>query len=161
MKLNPEFYKNDTHTVAKGLLGKVLCREQDGILLKGRICEVESYLGTIDRACHAYNGKRGKKNESLYCDGGTMYVYFIYGMYYCFNVVTRSKEFPEAVLIRGLVPLEGTELLCLNRYNKNSQDVSKKQLENLCNGPGKLCKAFNITKEQDGLNLFGEKIYII
>lgn len=141
MILSQDFYFQDTKTVAKELLGKILhikigTREQ-----KARIVETEAYLGIDDPACHTFNGRNTPRVRSMYLDGGHSYVYLIYGMYYCLNVVTRTSEFPEAVLIRGVEPLEAAPQL-----------MKKKDFKT--NGPGKLCKHYGITKDHDGLRLW-------
>lgn len=140
--LPQEFYKQDTVTVAKELLGKVLCiRHDKGEIQKCRIVEVEAYLGTEDAACHTFGDRRTERTKSMYLDGGHVYVYFIYGMYYCLNVVTRSQEHPEAVLIRAVEPLP-----------QHHPPLKKKDMKT--NGPGKLCKFYNITREDDGARLW-------
>ena len=105
VQLPQTFYQRDTHIVARELLGKVLVRRWRGKFLTGRICEVESYVGEDDKACHAAKGKT-KRNEVMFGQAGLAYVYLIYGMHHCFNIVTEEKGFPAAVLIRGL---EGVE----------------------------------------------------
>ncbi len=141
MILPQDFYFQDTTTVAKSLLGKILHIKITDKEYKARITEVEAYLGVEDRAAHTFGGRNTERVRSMYLDGGHSYVYFIYGMYYCLNVVTRTAEHPEAVLIRGVQPLE---IL--------SQGVKKKDIKT--NGPGKLCKHYGITKAQDGLKLW-------
>lgn len=91
MIIQKEFYDKSALEVAKELLGKVLVREVDGKILKSRIVETESYIGAIDKACHAYNGRRTKRTEILYDEYGLSYVYFIYGLYHCLNVVTNKR----------------------------------------------------------------------
>ena len=105
MIISKEFYNRSALEVAQDLLGKVLVREVDGKILKGKIVETEAYIGAIDKACHAYNGRRTKRTEILYEDAGVSYIYFIYGLYHCFNVVTNKKDVAEAVLIRALEPI--------------------------------------------------------
>jgi DNA-3-methyladenine glycosylase len=140
--LPQEFYFNDTETVAKKLLGKILCyRNPEGEILKGRITETEAYLGIEDAAAHTFGGRRTERNKSMYLDGGHSYIYFIYGMYYCLKVVTKTHEHPEAVLIRALEPVQKGE-------------VSTKKKDLKTNGPGKLCRYLGLTKEQDGLKMW-------
>ena len=88
MRLGRDFYNRDTLTVAKELLGKVLVRKINGVTLKGKIVETEAYIGAIDKASHAYGGKRTNRTETLYSDPGTVYVYIIYGMYHCLNLIS-------------------------------------------------------------------------
>ncbi len=152
MKLNREFYTRDTLSVAKDLLGKILVHKTEEGTVKGRIIEVEAYLGKSDAACHSYKANPFGRTNVMYGDGGYSYVYFIYGMYYCFNVVTNKKDIPEAVLIRAVHPLEGIELMKERRKTE--------KLNNLCSGPGKLCIAFGIDKSCYGLDLCGDKLYI-
>ena len=118
------------------MLGSVLeCETEDG-LASGIIVETEAYLGEHDLACHAAAG-RTARTEALYGPPGTSYVYFIYGMYWCFNAVTRDVDLPSAVLIRALEPLDGIALMQKRRPRiKNEVDLT--------NGPGKLCKALGI-----------------
>lgn len=160
MKLDRKFYGRDTLTVAKELLGKVLVHHIDGHRLKGKIVETEAYLGVIDKAAHSYGGKRTKRVETMYGLPGTSYVYLIYGMYYCFNIVTKEEGVPEAVLIRGIEPLEGIEQMALNRYEKSYGKLTKYQRNNLTNGPGKLSMAFNIDKTLDKEDLCKNRLYL-
>ena len=97
-KLIRDFFDRDTLTVARDLLGKYLVRRVDGDLLSGRIVETEAYIGAIDRACHAYGGRRTPRTETLYAPPGTAYVYLIYGMYHCLNFVTEGEGVAAAVL---------------------------------------------------------------
>lgn len=143
MILPQEFYFKDTKSVAKSLLGKVLNIKTNGKNQKARIVEVEAYLGISDPACHTFENRRTRRTKSMYLDGGHTYVYFIYGMYYCLNFVTRTKEHPEAVLIRAVEPLNG--------------ETQTKKKEIKTNGPGKLCRYYNITKDHDGLCLWKKK----
>lgn len=105
-RLTSDFFDAPTETLAVALLGKVLCRKtEQNETLRGKIIETEAYLGEIDPACHSYGGKRTARNEPTYGPPGTAYVYFIYGMYYCFNI--SSRESGACVLIRALEPLTG------------------------------------------------------
>ena len=130
------FYQRETEIVAREMLGTVLeCETEDG-LTSGIIVETEAYLGEHDLACHAAAG-RTARTEPLYGPPGTSYVYFIYGMYWCFNAVTREVDLPSAVLVRALEPLEGIPLMHKRRPRiKNDIDLT--------NGPGKLCTALGI-----------------
>lgn len=141
MILPQDFYFQDTETVAKSLLGKILHIKLGPKEQKARIVEVEAYLGIEDPACHTFGGRNTQRVRSMYLEGGHSYVYLIYGMYHCLNVVTRTTEFPEAVLIRAVQSLEAVPHL-----------MKKKDFKT--NGPGKLCKYYEITKEQDGLRLW-------
>ena len=119
------------------MLGAILeCRTREGVA-SGRIVETEAYLGEHDLACHAAAGRTGR-TDPLYGPPGIAYVYFIYGMYWCFNAVTRAAGEPSAVLVRALEPLTGIELMRERRGTRSRRDVD------LTNGPGKLCKALGI-----------------
>jgi len=161
-KLSKSFYLDDTLTVAKNLIGKYIVRKKDKEQLVLKITETEGYIGMIDKACHAYKGKRTARTESLFLEGGAAYVYLIYGMYYCLNVVTEPKDIPCAVLIRGGELVPGSDLNGLSRirYGKAYNELSPYQLKNFANGPGKLCKALDITKEFDKISLMSESLYI-
>lgn len=160
MKLSREFYNRNTLVVAEELIGKILVRECNGKRIAGRIVETEAYLGIIDKAAHSYGGKRTPRLEPMYGEPGFSYVYFIYGMYFCFNVVTREKGVPEAVLIRGLMPVEGFNEMSINRYKTTYDEITKKQINNLCNGPGKLCIALSLDKSLNREDLCGNTLYI-
>lgn len=152
LKLPLNFYKRDTVVVAKELLGQKLVHILNGERIAGIITEVEAYLGAKDKACHTYNYRRTPRTETMYLNGGVSYIYFIYGMHYCFNVVTQSKGIPEAVLIRSIKPCEGIETMQKLR--------KQKALTNLTTGPGKLTQALGITKKQDGLRLNSKTLFI-
>ena len=142
--MNHAFFRQDTVELARKLLGCLLIhRTLDGVA-GGMIVETEAYVGAIDKACHAYRN-RSERTEIMYHDGGYAYVYFIYGMHHCFNVVTGPEGEGNAVLIRALEPVTGLELMQRRRNTKSVQ--------NLCNGPGKLCQALAITKNEYGLDL--------
>ena len=132
-----EFYTRATELVARDLLGAVLeCRTRDGVT-SGRIVETEAYLGEHDLACHAAAG-RTARTDPLYGAPGIAYVYFIYGMYWCFNAVTRGEGEPSAVLVRALEPLAGIDVMRERRAVRSRRDTD------LTNGPGKLCQALGI-----------------
>lgn len=158
--LNSAFYERDTLTVAKDLIGKYLVRKYDDTYLVGKISETEAYIGAIDKACHAYGGKKTERTQTLYREGGTCYVYFIYGMYYCMNVVTEKENQPAAVLLRGVEIVEGQELAAKLRYGKAFHELSSYQKMNMSNGPGKLCNALAITKKENNENFFGNDFFI-
>lgn len=151
-KLNQSFYLQPTLKVARELLGKIIVRQLDGKILAGRIVETEAYVGENDPACHAYGGMT-PRNKIMYLPGGHAYVYFTYGMHYCFNVVTEKEGFPAAVLIRAVEPIEGIEIM---KKFRNTDDIY-----NLTNGPAKFCQAFKIDKSLNGVSLLGDEIFII
>ena len=139
------FYDRDPALVARELLGAVLeCRSADGVT-SGRIVETEAYVGPHDPACHAVFGNT-PRTRSLFAPAGTSYVYLIYGMYWCFNAVTREEGFGSAVLVRALEPVEGESLMHARRPRVRSR-------HDLTNGPGKLCLALGIDRAHDGLDL--------
>ena len=132
------FYDRDTEVVARDLIGRVLECTRDGVTCRGIISETEAYLGEHDPACHAAVG-RTKRTAGLYGPPGTAYVYFIYGMYWCVNAVTRAEGLPSAVLIRGVHPVDGVEAMA-QRRGKGRRIAPHA----LTDGPGKLCVAFGI-----------------
>ena len=139
------FYARETELVARDMLGAILeCRTPEGIA-SGRIVETEAYLGEDDPACHAAVG-RTLRTGPLYGPPGTSYVYFIYGMHWCVNAVTREEGLPSAVLIRALEPLGGIDLMWRRRS-------AARRLEELTNGPASLCRALGITGVHNGLLL--------
>ncbi|MBP1743155.1 MAG: DNA-3-methyladenine glycosylase [Firmicutes bacterium] len=159
-KLGRSFYLNDTATVARQLLGKLLVSEARGKRVSGIIVETEAYLGIDDRAAHSFGGRKTRRNEAMYALGGHAYVYFIYGMYFCFNAVTGQEGVPEAVLIRALEPVEGLDFMAAERFNTDYAKLSSRQKINLTNGPGKLCMALSIDRSLNGEDLCGDKLYI-
>src|SRR5689334_14328997 len=146
------FYDRDTEQVARDLLGAVLrCTTSDGVAT-GRIVETEAYLGEHDLACHAAAGLTAR-TRWLYGAPGIAYVYFIYGVHWCFNAVTRAVGSPSAVLVRALEPLEGLELMRERRGVAHDRDLT--------NGPGKLCEALGITGALNGMPLQKPPIEIL
>lgn len=160
IKLSREFYNRDSLIVAKELLGKYLIHEIEGTKIIGKIVETESYMGIEDKAAHSFGGRRTPRVEIMYGGPGFSYVFMIYGMYYCFNVVTREEGIPQAVLIRAVEPMGEFDLYAYNRYKKQYKELSKSQVKSLSNGPGKLCKALSIDKSLNGEDLCGNKIFI-
>jgi DNA-3-methyladenine glycosylase len=159
-KLDRDFYLRDALTVAKDLLGKQLVHETDDYRVVGKIVETEAYMGPIDKASHAYGGRRTNRNEVMYHKGGISYVYLIYGMYHCFNVVTEPKGKASAVLVRAVEPIDGIEHMSRLRYGAEVSCLSPKQKLGLCNGPGKLCISLDIGRSENGLDLCGSTLYI-
>ena len=165
-KLERNFYMKNALDLSKDLLGKYLVHnvnrvkenvshcEKDKMLI-GKIVETEAYMGFYDKGSHTYNGKRTARTEE-----GHAYIYLIYGMYNCLNVVAAEKEIAQAVLIRALEPIEGYDKMAFYRFNKPLFELKKQQIKNLTSGPGKLCKALNITKIMNGEDLTGNRLYI-
>ena len=152
--LTPEFYNRDTVAVARELLGKQLVRVlEDGTALVCSITETEAYVGPVDKACHAYNYKRTERTKTLFAPPGTAYVYLIYGMYHCLNLVTEPEGEPCAVLIRGCEPVTNGNIIANKRFGRKLEELSPYQRKNLLNGPGKLCRGLDITRAQNGLNI--------
>ncbi len=151
-KLPREFYNRDVLTVAEEILGKTLVHiTKDGVV-KGKIVEVEAYNGLCDKAAHSYKNLRSKRTEIQYGEGGYAYVYLIYGMHHCMNIVVNRENLPEVLLLRALQPIDGLELMKKRRKTEN--------VKMLCNGPGKLCQAMEITREHYGEDLCGENFYL-
>lgn len=150
--LPKEFYeKHDTLTLAKLLLGCTLVHESVVGRTSGIIIETEAYLQN-DPACHAYR-KKSVRNAPMFEGAGVSYVYLIYGLHHCFNIVSGSAGIGEAVLIRALEPTEGIELMQERRKTKD--------IRNLCSGPAKLVQAMGITKDFNFLSLDSEKFHCI
>lgn len=144
--LPASFYDRETEIVSRELLGAVLwCRSREGVAA-GRIVETEAYLGEHDPACHAAGPGMTERTRALYGSPGTAYVYFIYGVHWCFNAVTREHGKPSAVLVRALQPVEGLPLM-------RSRRPAAKTDRDLTNGPGKLCAALGIGPQHNGLPL--------
>ena len=148
-----EFYLHDTVTVAKNILGKKIIREIGNQTISGLITETEAYRHTDDPASHAFRNITNR-NKVMFGKVGVAYVYFTYGMHYCFNIVARNPRIAAgAVLIRAIKPEKGIDKMLINRNNVN--------LKNLTNGPAKLAQALQITKEHYGLDLTKKtKLYI-
>jgi DNA-3-methyladenine glycosylase len=153
-KLSIGFYRRENiFTIAKELLGKVLVTRRNDVITTGRIVEVEAYNGIIDKASHAYGGRRTERTEVMFDAGGVAYIYLCYGMHHLFNVVTNKKEIPHAILIRALEPLIGIDEM-LKRTRKKKYDFS------LTRGPGNVSKALAINKLQSGYSLMSNDLFI-
>ena len=162
-RLQQDFFARDTLTVARDLLGKHLVRVTDGVPTALRITETEAYIGRMDKACHAYGYKRTKRTETLFAPPGTVYIYLIYGMYACLNLVTEAEGEPAAVLIRAGEPVTEADAdrAAQARFGCSPQQMTPYQRKNFLNGPGKLCKALSLTTVQNGSSLLGEEIYVM
>ena len=128
-------FLRDTVTVARELLGTYLVRMQDGVPLVGRISETEAYIGRRDRACHAYGYRRTPRTETLFAPPGTVYIYLIYGMYHCLNLVTEAEGEPAAVLIRAVQPRHNFDILSENRFGRKWQQLTRAQNPICATGP--------------------------
>ncbi|MBQ8402569.1 MAG: DNA-3-methyladenine glycosylase [Clostridia bacterium] len=161
------FFVTDGCTLAENCLGKLLVLETDDGVLSGLITETEAYMGVIDRASHAYGGRRTARNETMYREGGYAYVYRIYGLYHCLNFTAAAEGNPEAVLIRSVVPVEGIDLMVRSRMKNGraksyptADAMTEKQRIAMTSGPGRLCTAFGIGKEWNGADLTNGKLYL-
>jgi DNA-3-methyladenine glycosylase len=153
-KLSVSFYQRDNVLeIAKELLGKILVTKRNGVVTSGRIVECEAYNGIVDRASHAYDGRRTNRNEIMYASGGVAYVYLCYGIHHLFNVVTNAGDVPHAILIRALEPLQGIDLM-LKRAGKKKFDYT------LTKGPGNLSKALGIFTKHSGISLLDKNLFI-
>ena len=154
-KLGKDFYREENVVrIARELLGKVLMTNVDGMVTGGIITEAEAYNGVVDKACHAYGGRRTPRTEVMYSPGGMSYVYLCYGMYSLFNVITGRQDVPHAVLIRAIQPMHGVEVMAKRRKLAPGA-------ENLAGGPGTLSIALGIHyKKHNGLSLLGRDLWI-
>ncbi|HEY4149585.1 MAG TPA: DNA-3-methyladenine glycosylase [Chitinophagaceae bacterium] len=155
MEMLPEaFYRRKNPVrIARELLGKLLVTRFNGEQTSGRIVEVEAYNGIVDKAAHSYGGRRTKRTEVMYSSGGVAYVYLIYGLHHLFNVVTNAQDVPHAILIRGIEPVEGIDIM-LRRMKKPKLDHT------VGRGPGNVSKALGIRTTHTGLSLLGDTIFI-
>lgn len=175
-RLTREFFSRDGITVARELLGKILVHETKLGAVRGVITEVESYMGESDKGSHTYGGRRTERTEPMYHAGGTSYVYLIYGMYSCMNIAAMTEGIPQAVLLRSVVPVDEESkvrmlTLRLEEYNRKRIKKGKepcaaesgfKLLEkNLADGPGRLCIAMGITRENNDIDMVeSESFYV-
>ena len=154
MKLPLSYYlQEDVVEIARDLIGKKLVTNFNGKLTSGIITETEAYAGETDRASHAFGGRRTERTETMYARGGISYVYLCYGIHHLFNIVTNQKDIPHAVLIRGILPLDGTEIIQERR--KSSLPLHK-----IAAGPGTLSKALGITTRNNGISLVKAEIWV-
>lgn len=143
-RLARSFFRQDTRTIARALIGMLLVHDSSTGRTVGRVVETEAYLGASDPAAHSYGG-RTPRNASMFGPPGRAYVYFIYGVHHCFNVVTGPIGVGEAVLVRALEPIEGIEIMRVRRGACSDRE--------LCRGPGKLVAAMGLGKRHDGVDL--------
>ena len=153
-KLGLDFYlRNDVVSLSKELLGKLLCTNIDGNITKAIIVETEAYKAPEDRACHAHGNKLTPRTESMYSAGGIAYVYTCYGIHQLFNVISGEKGFAHPILIRGVEPIEGIDLMLQRRKQE-------KLTKNIAAGPGLVVVAMGIKKSQNGISLLENEIWI-
>jgi DNA-3-methyladenine glycosylase len=154
-KLDHRFYDNeDVVSLSRLLLGKLLVTEIDGIRTSGRIVETEAYAGAIDRASHAFGGRRTNRTEIMFGGPGKAYVYLCYGIHHLFNIVTNKADVPHAILVRAVEPVEGIEDMLI-RTGKSKLDYT------LTKGPGNVSRALGIRTTHTGTDLLGNLIYIV
>lgn len=177
-RLGRNFFARDGITVAKDLLGKVLVHETKLGIVRGIITEVESYMGEEDKGSHTYGGKRTNRTEPMYHDGGTSYVYLIYGMYRCMNIAAMKPGIPQAVLLRSVIPADEESRLKMSalrlretqrrrRRKADGKEAQEPQMitteciekvpaalsRHLADGPGKLCIAMGITEADNDVDM--------
>lgn len=153
-KLKPAFYvRENVLEITRELIGKFLVTHIDNTVTSGMIIEAEAYNGVIDKASHAYNGRRTNRNDVMYAQGGAAYVYLCYGIHHLFNVVTNKKDIPHAILIRAIIPTDGVNTI-LKRRKQNT--LTKKT----SNGPGTVSSALRIKTAHSGISLSGNLIWI-
>jgi DNA-3-methyladenine glycosylase len=153
-RLGAEFYnRTDVVQIAKDLLGKVLVCCENGFVTSGIICETEAYAGITDRASHAFGDRRTARTEIMYKAGGHSYVYLCYGIHRLFNVVTNVENVPHAVLVRGVIPLDGVEIIGERRQGNLSPKTGI--------GPGNVTRCLGIEMHHNAHNmLLSDEIWI-
>lgn len=149
-KINSSFFKRDTLEVCKDFIGCTIKFNTPSGQIIAKINEIEAYLGAFDKGSHTYNNRRTARTEPMFLDGGHLYVYFIYGMYYNLNFVTSIIDNPSGILLRGVEILEGQNIAALNRYGKAFSELTPLQIKNLSNGPGKICQVLKIDTSYSG-----------
>lgn len=153
-KLPLSFYdRTDVVQVAKELLGKIVVTDINDRFTSGRIVETEAYVAHVDKASHAFQGRRTPRNEHMYAAPGTACIYICYGVHHMLNVVTNKEGIPDAVLIRAVEPLEGIDVM-MERTGKKTADFS------LTRGPGNTGKALGIFRHMSGIYLTDNQIYL-
>jgi len=153
-KIHLSYYQqDDVVSLAKDLIGKQISSFIDGYLTAGLISETEAYAGIIDRASHAFGNRRTNRTETMYMEGGVAYVYLCYGIHSLFNIVTNKKDIPHAILIRGIIPIQGIDIM-----SKRCGRVIKSGLP--INGPGKITRALGINLRHNEISLTGKEIWL-
>lgn len=159
-RLDRDFFLQDTVEAARQLLGTYLVRSDGGETMVCRITETEAYVGAVDKACHAYGGRRTPRTETLYAAPGTAYVYLIYGMYNCLNFVTGPEGTASAILVRGCVPVYNPDAVSRRRFGVDAAQMTPYQRKNFLNGPGKLCKGLSIDRSLNAAPLGNNALYL-
>ena len=159
-KLTREAYMGDTVAIARSLMGKYLVRRWKDEWLVCRIVETEAYVGAVDKACHAYGYRKTARNATMFGPPGHAYIYLIYGMHCCLNFVTNPEGEPDAVLLRGLAPVYGTDTMARLRFGRPYEELTPYQRKNFLNGPGKCCKALSLDRSLNGTDLTGDELFI-
>lgn len=160
-KLPRAFFDRDTVEVARDVLGRHLVRMlPDGAALICRITEAEAYIGRMDKACHAYQYRRTPRTEPLFAHPGTSYIYLIYGMHHCLNLVTEPEGEPCAVLIRGVQAVENGDIIAKNRFGCKMEEMTSNQKKHFLDGPGKVCQGLGLTRAENALDLLGETLFL-
>lgn len=157
-RLSREFYLGDTVDIARRLLGTYLVRQLGQTVLVGRITETEAYIGRCDKACHAYGYHKTPRNAPMFLGPGHAYIYLIYGMHHCLNLVTEPEGEPAAVLIRALEPVAGTETIRRLRYG--DKPMTPYRTAHLLDGPGKVCRGLGLTTAENGMDLTGRTLFV-
>ena len=157
-RLSRDFYDQDTVEAARRLLGMYLVRRLDGESLAGRITETEAYVGRCDKACHAYQYRRTERTDVLFMPPGHAYIYLIYGMHHCLNLVTEPEGEPAAVLIRGIEPVAGVDTI--RRLRCGDKPLTAYLSRHLTDGPGKVCQALGLTLAENRMDLTGDTLYV-
>jgi DNA-3-methyladenine glycosylase len=157
-----EFFERDAHELARELLGHLVVRRTDAGLAAGRIVELEVYGGIDDPACHADRGTPTERTRSMFGAPGIAYVYRIYGMYDCLNVVAPrgAGGKASALLVRALEPVTGLEQMARRRGIETSEPLTKRDRRKLLSGPGKLCQALSIDRDLDGDDLQSDPLWL-
>jgi DNA-3-methyladenine glycosylase len=154
MKLSKSFYtREDVVQIARDLIGKFVFTNFDGKITGGIIIETEAYEGITDKASHAFGGRRTVRTEVMYSNGGVAYVYLCYGIHSLFNIVTNKKDIPHAVLIRGIYPVHGLDVM---KVRVNKPDPGR----GYGSGPGKVSKLLGIHYSHTGIELLGDDIWL-
>ena len=159
-RISRNFYAGDTVETAKSLLGKYLVRTGLGEPLVCRITETEAYVGRCDKACHAYGYHRTNRNAVMFGEPGHAYIYLIYGLHCCLNLVTEPEGEPSAVLIRGVEPAAGIETISRLRFGKSWHALTPAQRKGWMSGPGKVCNGLSLSRDENGADLTGDLLFV-